>query len=64
MKNLKNNLEGKAKKEKRVDLGNIFLLNNFQYILSNVRKNNLLEMKDMSEWVVQFEKAITNQIAM
>ena len=61
---LRENLEAKAKKEKKEILSNFFLMNNLQYILNNVRKNNLLGMKDMNELVRDYESVINHQIAL
>jgi len=47
---LKNNLSGRAKKEKKAILSNIFLLNNYHYILKTVKKKT--EMKERKKLFV------------
>jgi len=60
---LKHNLESKAKREKKSSLANIFLLNNYHYMLKTIRMSEIVSvMASASKFLAEYEKLFDEQM--
>jgi len=61
---LRNNLESKAKREKKSSLANIFLLNNYHYMLKTIRTSEIISViSGANQFLEEYEKLFDEQLA-
>eukprot|EP00026_Physarum_polycephalum_P001000 Phypoly_transcript_01001.p1 GENE.Phypoly_transcript_01001~~Phypoly_transcript_01001.p1 ORF type:complete len:708 (-),score=122.75 Phypoly_transcript_01001:98-2221(-) len=59
---LRNNLESKAKREKKASLANIFLLNNYHYMLKTIRTSEIISVISTSKFLQEYEQLFDEQM--